>query len=308
MKWPIKAMHDIKKFSIADQSEMLKEIREKCLRYNSHPEFSVILDRLEQLFAELSTLDRTSSPPNSYNPKTLGNEPKKGYVICITPRSGSTLLSSALSEQTLRGHVGLGYPGEIFNLGFIKPRAMHYGCRSIDEYTKWALWESTDKSGVFAVKGDLFQLLPFLLTPTFQHFLPNTKFIYLTREDVLLQAISFVIAQHTGKWTSESIVSGRYEENFEEICTNVELIVQMMSSFEKLFSFSNIAPCQIFTSDVENDLASTIKKVINFVDAPIAEHTIQLRVQTSRTRDEVNEVLKKAVVSKLSLYVPNNHM
>lgn len=277
-------------------------VREKCKVYCNHP---VLWEGLDHIQRTLTKLNESTEPqisnPLSYNPDLVGNVPKRGYVICYTPRSGSTLLAATLSRLTKDRYAYLGYPSEIFNPGHMEGRAAHYGCRTLDDYARWSLWEATDASGLFAVKGDLFQLLPFLFTPVFQSLMPNIRFVYLTRQDVLLQAISLVIAHHTGRWTSDSTVHGDYAGDVEEIAANVAMLTDMMAGWEKVFAFSGIRPLRLTYEEVEADLKGCVHKVARNADVLMPSTEINVSVGLRKTRNQKNDELRRLVIEKLSL-------
>lgn len=277
-------------------------VREKCRVYCDHPVLWEGLDHIQRTLTKLneSTEPRISNPV-SFDADLAGNVPKRGYVICYTPRSGSTLLAATLSRLTKDRYACLGYPSEIFNPGHMEGRAAHYGCRTLDDYARWSLWEATDASGLFAVKGDLFQLLPFLFTPVFQSLLPNIRFVYLTREDVLLQAISLVIAHHTGRWTSENTEYGDYAGDVEEIAANVAMLTDMMAGWEKVFAFSGIRPLRLTYGDVESDLSGCVHKVARNAGVLMPSNEINVSVGLRKTRNQKNDELRRLVIEKLSL-------
>jgi LPS sulfotransferase NodH len=164
------------------------------------------------------------------------------------------------------------------------------------------LWESTAESGLFAVKGDLFQILPFLFTPTFQRLMANIKFVYVTREDVLLQAVSLVIAHHTGRWTSDTAVHDNYVADINEITDNVRMLTQMMAGWETVFSFSGIRPLRLTHEQIESDLNACIQKIASHVDVLLPSGALDLvEVTLKPTRNEMNYKLRRCAIDLLGI-------
>jgi len=279
-----------------------EKIVQRCLYYCADETFAENLGNLRKIVQELDRGTYVAPPaPISFNPASSGHVPDRGYVIGYIPRSGSTLLAVTLTNLTYKGFACLGYPGEIFNLDQIPARARHYGCRSLDDYARWALWESTDESGLFAVKGDLFQLLPFLFVPTFQRLMANIKFVYLTREDVLLQAISLVIAHHTGRWTSESAVDGTFSGDVDEIAANVRMLTQMMASWETVFAFSGVRPLRLTYEELEANVNACVRKIASHVDVLLPPGGFDAEVTLMPTRNENNYEMARRAIARLGV-------
>lgn len=288
---------------MSDSLVELSSIIQRCEAYCDSPIFVENLDRLRKIILDMAENDAMPDRPRPFNPDVTGNIPNRGYVIAYVPRAGTTLLSSILTGLTVSRKALVGYPGEIFNLGAIPDRARHYGCRSLNDYARWALWESTDESGLFGLKGDLFQLLPFLLTPAFAALTPVTKFIYITRENVLLQAISFVIGQKLGRWTSHDRLAGEFSADFEEILSNVRLMTRMMGDWESVFSLSGIQPLRLSYEQIDENYENCIRMITKYLDVALPSGPIDLEVDLERTRGNLNQDLARRVMDKYSLAV-----
>lgn len=170
--------------------------------------------------------------------------PMLSYLVCATPRSGSTLLCQELDKTGLAGHPQEYFealrrsgvprrPHEYFDpdrhaniverLAF---REMHEGAPkpnplwhpdTYDQYLEWALREGTTDNGVFGAKvmwgylGDFADLLrgidgmaarslPDLLSRVF----PGLRYVQITRQDKVRQAVSLWKAVQTQAWRREA--------------------------------------------------------------------------------------------------------
>ena len=166
------------------------------------------------------------------------------YLVCATPRSGSTLLCHLLDETGLAGHPeeyfealrhsGLPRrPHEYFDhdrhaniverLAF---REMPDGeptpnelwvPETYERYLDWALSEGTTPNGVFGAKlmwgylGDFAQLLRGIdgmaglpVPELFDRAFPDLRYIRITRRDKVRQAVSLWRAVQTQAWRQEA--------------------------------------------------------------------------------------------------------
>lgn len=125
---------------------------------------------------------------------------RTAYLIAHTPRSGSAWLCDVLAKNNL------GIPGPDRSALFIGYGAgIQEGWR--DRLNAFFA-DNTNEAGLCGMKTDiaylehLSQHLPGLdyKADLFERF---THFIHLKREDVIEQAVSLYLAQHTGRWTSQ---------------------------------------------------------------------------------------------------------
>lgn len=106
----------------------------------------------------------------------------KRYVICFTPRSGSSRLTDILT------HTGtLGTPGEFFNPAFIPDIAQTFSARNLTDYVDLVLrLRNTD--GIFGCEITYPQI--FGSFGGFMESLQPTATLSLIREDIVAQAVS----------------------------------------------------------------------------------------------------------------------
>ncbi len=141
---------------------------------------------------------------------------KGAYIICATPRSGSTLLCDLLSATKVAGR-----PHSFFMSQFYSEWATYFGTSVTDwpsehefdrEYLDAALQEGAGESEVFGMRlmwesvTDLCERLRVLypniqsdcdlFTATFG----SPVYIYLSRKDTVAQAISHLKAEQSGLW------------------------------------------------------------------------------------------------------------
>ncbi len=165
------------------------------------------------------------------------------YLVCATPRSGSTLLCQLLDQTTIAGHPeeyfealrhsGLPRrPHEYFDpdrhaniierLAYRempdtapRPNAL-WQPETYDRYLEWAIQQGTTPNGVFGAKvmwgylGDFSQLLRGInglaglpMPELLNRVFPGLRYIQITRKDKLRQAISLWRAVQTQAWRQD---------------------------------------------------------------------------------------------------------
>lgn len=190
------------------------------------------------------------------------NADKPLIIVCMIPRSGSTLLSS-LMEKTGQ----LGRPTEA--LSRRTPRALpamaeRHKAVSIKDLLQVTITRSRSANGVAAIKADLPQLFPFFVDPNTQAILKRATFVYLTREDVLGQAISRYRGFESGVWHlrgDEKAADGETGFDFAKIRSQVKLLVEQMSSFERLFAMLGIRPVRLTYEEMVADTAAILQRI-----------------------------------------------
>ena len=170
-------------------------------------------------------------------------EPKRSYLVCSTPRSGSTLVCKALRETGVAGrpeeyfealrHSGRPRRPDEYFLGIEDHSILdHLGERSLgdeppprsplwsraayDRYLEWAIETGTTPNGVFGAKlmwgyfGDFVSLLRNIpryrdlpLAELLPSVFPELRFVRVVRANKLRQAVSLWKAVQTATWREE---------------------------------------------------------------------------------------------------------
>jgi len=250
--------------------------------------------RLSQIFK--------SAPNNPIeNHNIFPRDGEKLYVICMVPRSGSTLLGRALASTN-----HFGSPGELFNRtkGNTIERSSHrYGAKNLPEYLDMIINVRKTSNNVFGVKTDYFQLIPFIATESYRERFNNAKYIYLTRKDVLLQAISRYKGMITSSWESTTPEKDKAVFNQDKIIDHLNYLVEMMASYEYLFSIHGINPLRICYEDIVQDINHVIVKIADFVGVEYSGKVSleQLGMKPQATNENViwrEYIIKKTMEEK----------
>lgn len=238
-------------------------------------------------------------------------KPIQSYVICTSPRSGSTLLCRLLQEAG-----GAGFPDSHFHEPSLEKWLGHYGFRkeqfsdpkeALTTVFHAALKYGKGKSTVFGLRlqrhsFDYFRQQLSVLHPS----LPddksrinaafgNTLFIHLTRQSKLDQAISYVRAKQSGLW--HMAPDGTEIERLSEpkdpvydaaaISSQLELLEQMETDWQTWFRAESIKPLCVTYDELSAAPYATLVRVL---DALGLEHggNAEIMPPTAKLADAIN--------------------
>jgi len=179
-----------------------------------------------------------------------------GYVICVTPRSGSTFLTHLLKENNSYGN-----PDEWLNYDSIGAIISEEGIVNFDQYLNF-LWENySSEAGVFGVELS-YPHFAFLheMAPLENVLGENIRWFYLVRENIVAQAISLYVANVTGYFHSymERTDDIKLTYNAQEIIKNINMLVDQEAAFERLFTARGICPVRLSYESMMLDTHSTV--------------------------------------------------
>jgi LPS sulfotransferase NodH len=238
--------------------------------------------------------------------------PTLSYLVCATPRSGSTLLCHLLDQTGLAGHPeeyfealrhsGLPRrPHEYFDpdrhaniierLAFRempdgRPQTPNplWRPETYDRYLAWAYEHGTTANGVFGAKlmwgylGDFAELLrgidgmaglpvPELLSRTF----PGLRYVQITREDKVRQAVSLWKAVQTQAWRAGEVRDAREPVfSFRAVNYLVRLLTAHDASWDAYFLGLGDQPLKVTYEELAEDREPVVRRVLDHlgIEAP----------------------------------------
>lgn len=259
--------------------------------------------------------------------------PRRSYLVCATPRSGSTLLCALLDGTGVAGHPeeyfealrhsGLPRrPHEYFDrerhaniierLAFreMPEHGRHQASplwwpEAYDRYLEWALGQGTTPNGVFGAKlmwgylGDFATLLrgidgmrglpiPDLLDRAF----PGLRYVQITREDKVRQAVSLWKAVQTQAWRRDEGGTAAVEPTFSFRAINylVRLLTAHDASWDAYFLGLGIEPLKLTYEQLADAPEPAVRRVLDYLGVPApADLTIEappLKVQADERSEE----------------------
>src|SRR4051812_22233623 len=208
---------------------------------------------------------------------------QRGYAICTQPRSGSNLLCQLLSSTDQ-----LGYPLEYFNGPARRALGLPDFPDAPELQIEAVLRLGATPNGIYAVKLFASQFAALSARLRWMERLPNLRFVYLSRDDLLGQAVSWARALQTGQYRSTQPANraARYDAGL--IRSRLMAIVRERAQWEAFFARTGIEPLRIVFEHFLQDRAGYVERVAGLVDVqdPVVDPT---RVDILMQRDAATE-------------------
>jgi hypothetical protein len=178
--------------------------------------------------------------------------------VAMTSRTGGKVLSEALIPFGL-------LVDEYFSVGNVRRLRDQRGLRNYGELCAYHAAENAPH-GAFGARGNVQMMAPLFLAGEFPDAIPHWKFVYLTRRNLVRQAISLVIAEKSGAWTSRTpakraVVDADYSA--AEIARQMRGISRLQARLEVFFAIHDIKPLRLTFEDLIADIPGTASKVAN---------------------------------------------
>jgi LPS sulfotransferase NodH len=248
------------------------------------------LERLDVLFARATpeSLEVQANRSVSYHRleklKAQTNGKKQLVLLCMTPRSGSSLFCEALHKTGK-----LGDPGEWFNAhdgNNLDNMVREFGAQTREDMLDHIYTSSATDNGVCIVKGDFYQCQPFLYDDLlFRHF-DSVRFINIRRKDLLAQAISRYIGTQTGSWASHQEARDnepRYDR--EAIQRQLDYMLTMEECWRNYFAVRAMRPPQFTYEQIVRDLPTKVEQVAKMcgltLKSDVTPNALRLKKQGS---------------------------
>jgi len=196
------------------------------------------------------------------------SETRLSYMVCSIPRSGSSLLCELLTDTGLAGA-----PAEFFSPSRMDVLKQGWGVQTLDEYVRELLARKTSPNGVFGVKAHWSQYNAVFEGADPQTVLPSPRFVFITRGDRLRQAVSWVRALQTRRFTAQdrSQAGRRPLYDREGITQKLRRIDREEKVWEKLFDRYGIVPHRVVYEDLVAAEEGTVRGVLGALglDPPV---------------------------------------
>ncbi|WP_428644808.1 Stf0 family sulfotransferase [Roseibium sp.] len=208
------------------------------------------------------------------------------YIICTSPRSGSTLLCKLLGATGISGN-----PGSHFHEPSLQAWLEYYGLdngeaeqerETLERIFQAAMEKGSRNTGIFGLRlqrhsFDFFMEKLGLLHPDvssdperLEAVFGRTLFIHLTRPDKLAQAVSYVKAEQTGLWhrapdgTELERLAPPAEPVYDEgeIRATCERFTAFDRDWQTWFEVQGIEPFRITYDDLSADPQGLLRDVL----------------------------------------------
>jgi len=214
------------------------------------------------------------------------------YLILAQPRTGSTMVTSALEASGLAG-----VPVEYFNLQHIRQLPKPLTMAGVQKYYADVVSRRTTANGVFGMKihHDQFRHI-FMpdgeLTPAGEKFLRSFDRLILTsRRDKLAQALSQLAAYRKGQWNTRN-PEQQGQQNYEFSSADALLIIDYLRDavagetlWKDICARLSLSPLRVVYEDLCRSPQSELARVVAHLGLPIdnpAPQTIKLSRDSNR--------------------------
>lgn len=209
----------------------------------------------------------------------------RGYVICATPRSGSTYLCELLASTGQ-----LGKPEEYFNtVGRRKHTDPNYP-KNPRAQVEIARFMGATPNGIYGVKIMLLQYHRARKRVDLFHALPNLEFLRIRRRDLLGQAISMWRAQQTGQYVASRRANRTPVYDAQKIRDYLDAVLVMDASWNALMLERGVQPLTFDYEDVVRDPQAAVDRVAALMGLaappPINRALVRVTVQRDQESDE----------------------
>jgi len=227
--------------------------------------------------------------------------PRITCFVAMTPRTGSTLLTEWLASVG-----GCGLPQEYFNpepghpLEVWASKLRRY---TVHEYVAAISRTQQSANGVFSVKTDFQRLIPFISSGALAAASVRPIFIYLSRRDLVAQAVSFHRAFETGRWSSLDGSSGEADYDLQAIRERMIFLADMMTHWERFFSVQGIEPLRLVYEDIVSNPESAVQAIARHIGVTADIDTSRIHSRTVTQRDDVSQAWSDRFREALALRV-----
>lgn len=181
------------------------------------------------------------------------------YCIFMVPRSGSTLLTELLARTRK-----LGFPGESFVPDVIRTFSLAFS-DMFSSYEEFLLSKHRSENGVYGIEIESER---FLQESEFFSDVKNWRHVYIWREDVLAQAISYQISIDTGIWHNFS--GSPQDEKFHYISRNtilekINFLLGVERFFLNFFRDQGLTPYKLSYEDLIADPIGHTRRIAEHI-------------------------------------------
>lgn len=210
----------------------------------------------------------------AFDPAAQKHVARDAVVVCFSNRCGSNFLVSALASARRHRKVG-----EIFNAPAIVKNSEAAGFSSFQEYVESVAAKSSDDDRPLIVKLGWMQLFLLDKWGYLDAVFPDAHFVHIRREDLLGQAISYVIAHSTKAWTSLAEGGGDVAFDYGLICRQVAGFAEANAYFNRFFALTGRPVTRVVYEDFVTDPAGWIAAFGDKIGLPLAYVPERVRLE-----------------------------
>jgi LPS sulfotransferase NodH len=222
-------------------------------------------------------------------------QPRSSYFVCGTPRSGSWLLCGLLASTGIAGR-----PHEWFWRDTVQANCRAWGVARFSDYVARVRDAGTTPNGVFGSKvmwaylddllarlGELGRLSSH--RSLIERYFLEPRFVWIRREDLTAQAVSWAKAIQTGRWhhwdAPDPHIAPMYDR--EQIEALAREAAAHDAAWRAWFAANEIQPFAVHFEDLVADTVGVTHKVLGFLG--VAAEGVPISELTITTSDRLND-------------------
>jgi LPS sulfotransferase NodH len=239
--------------------------------------------------------------------------PRRCYVVCTIPRSGSNLLTDGLHAIRRAG-----VPKQFFLAKFESRYGADHGLDPVGDYAGYVrgiVKAKTTSNEVFGFKLMSWYLDDFLIRlrgvrvfgdagtsdlDLLQMAFPRLRFVHVVRRHKLRQALSTARALQTGLWKVQKGKTALREPQFDP-----ELIEQCLKEAERqeqlwhsFFQRIGVQPFRVEYEELCEDYEATIRGVLDFLQISLPRNVQIGPAKTVRQADEISRAWEERFLAE----------
>lgn len=189
----------------------------------------------------------------------------KSYFVCSTPRCGSSLICEALLNSKLAGA-----PTEYFDAEVQTRFYQHWKIDSFEDYLALLFKTKTGPNGVFGSKTHFNQYNRCFGVDELPSRFPNLRFIWVRRNNILEQAVSYAMAIQTEKWSIAQPGNGAQPVyQFDQIAGLVTRIQLEQSKWASFFEQHSIKPLALIYEEFSANVIDRACDCLKYLQIPV---------------------------------------
>jgi trehalose 2-sulfotransferase len=219
----------------------------------------------------------------------MATDVSRSYTIAFTMRSGSNELCGLLARN------GFGIPGELFR----DPLPRTPNLPGYESFRSIVI--RYQRNGVFGSKmshdhrAALDEYLR-AVCPGYRQIgdvLPEHRWIWLSRRDKILQAISLCRAEISGKWAATEDPTNEFNFNYDffHVLSRVMLLLSADFAWKTYFDAYSVQPLIVMYEDFFEDVPRQLERIINYLGGrcPAYDHfDIEKTYRIQRTLEDLD--------------------
>ncbi|MGF1454754.1 MAG: Stf0 family sulfotransferase [Alphaproteobacteria bacterium] len=230
------------------------------------------------------------------------------YFICSTPRSGSSLLSELMRQTGRLGNAqeylnkDVQLPRYARDWGLVKPG----GQLDLGAYLRAVRSNSATANGVCGVKAHYSQFAMFKTLTPVKALFEEARLIWIRREDVVAQAVSFYLALATKQWSSLDPARAKAPDfDAAKIQERIDNLETQNAAWSALFRDTGREPLTVSYEALLEDPEAIRTQLSSFLDLEIPVfpdlRTVALKQQATALNRDYVERFKRLQAEKKGL-------